>query len=131
MHKLMPKTIPPLSTRQRQILTTIQAFRDQHGYPPTVREIAQHVGLRSSSTVQTHLRTLQRIGMLTDGKKLGRAIERVKTSWQPDTNAVNYVPIQRPFGMVHRGGHFERGCCFEVTNLETGLRFVEVVDTNG
>jgi repressor LexA len=54
------KTTP----RQQAILDTISDYRREHGYPPSVREIGERVGLSSSSTVQSHLRTLQRKGLI-------------------------------------------------------------------
>lgn len=123
----MTEPIPHLSPRHHQILDTSQNFRDQHGYPPTLREIAGLVGLRSFSTVQVHLKTLERLGMLSGPRMRARAIEQPCASWRPDTGNANQVALQRPEGTTPRGGHYERGCCFEVTHLETGLRFVEIV----
>lgn len=54
------KTTP----RQQAILDVIKEFHREHGYPPSVREIGERVGLSSSSTVQSHLRTLQRKGLI-------------------------------------------------------------------
>ena len=54
------KTTP----RQQAILDVIKQFQREHGYPPSVREIGERVGLSSSSTVQSHLRTLQRKGLI-------------------------------------------------------------------
>ena len=54
------KTTP----RQQAILDVIKEFNREHGYPPSVREIGERVGLSSSSTVQSHLRTLQRKGLI-------------------------------------------------------------------
>jgi repressor LexA len=54
------KTTP----RQQAILDCIKEFQREHGYPPSVREIGERVGLSSSSTVQSHLRTLQRKGLI-------------------------------------------------------------------
>jgi repressor LexA len=52
------------TARQQSILDVIKDFQRQHGYPPSVREIGERVGLSSSSTVQSHLRTLQRKGLI-------------------------------------------------------------------
>jgi repressor LexA len=46
---------PTLTYRQKQILDYIKEKISQSGYPPSVREIGQAVGLRSSSTVYNHL----------------------------------------------------------------------------
>ena len=49
-----------LTDRQREILDFIVAQQRLRGYPPSVREIGEAVGLTSPSTVHTHLATLQR-----------------------------------------------------------------------
>ena len=50
--------------RQQRILDVIQEFTEKCGYPPSVREIGERVGLSSSSTVQSHLRTLEQRGLI-------------------------------------------------------------------
>ncbi len=64
-----------LSKRQREIYDFVSGYVDQHGYPPTVREIGEAVGLASSSTVHAHLATLQRQGFLRRDPTKPRAIE--------------------------------------------------------
>lgn len=50
--------------RQARILEIIRDFTQEHGYPPSVREIGERVGLSSSSTVQSHLRSLEKRGLI-------------------------------------------------------------------
>jgi repressor LexA len=50
--------------RQTRILEVIRDFTAEHGYPPSVREIGERVGLSSSSTVQSHLKTLEKRGLI-------------------------------------------------------------------
>ena len=59
-----------LSARQRQILAFIRDFSRDTGYPPSFREIGAHVGLKSPSTVDHHLKKLRDLGVLhyEDGK---------------------------------------------------------------
>ena len=67
-------TEAPLSGKRRQILEFIaQQVRDR-GFPPSVREIGEAVGLTSSSTVHTHLQVLQRQGYLRRDPTKPRAI---------------------------------------------------------
>jgi repressor LexA len=66
---------PMVSDRQRAILEFLQEYVDQHGYPPTVREIGEAVGLRSPSTVHAHLAHLERAGLLRRDPTKPRAIE--------------------------------------------------------
>ena len=64
-----------LTGKRREILDFIAAHLQQTGYPPTVREIGDAVGLTSSSTVHTHLNVLQRQGYLRRDPTKPRAIE--------------------------------------------------------
>ena len=64
-----------LTARQRQILDCIDATMRERGYPPSVREIGESVGLGSPSTVHSHLSTLQRLGYLRRDPSKPRAIE--------------------------------------------------------
>ncbi|HYI63210.1 MAG TPA: transcriptional repressor LexA [Acidimicrobiales bacterium] len=66
---------PQLTTRQRQILDCIEASMRERGYPPSVREIGETVGLTSPSTVHNHLATLQKRGYLKRDPSKPRAIE--------------------------------------------------------
>ena len=65
----------PLTARQREILDFIEQQNNERGYPPSVREIGEAVGLTSPSTVHTHLLTLQRLGYLRRDPTKPRAIE--------------------------------------------------------
>ncbi len=61
--------------KRREILDFISAQVRERGYPPSVREIGEAVGLASSSTVHTHLQTLHRQGFLRRDPTKPRAIE--------------------------------------------------------
>jgi len=64
-----------LTDRQRGILNFIESETRDRGYPPSVREIGEAVGLTSTSTVHAHLATLQRLGYLRRDPTKPRAIE--------------------------------------------------------
>jgi repressor LexA len=64
-----------LTTRQKEILDVIARHLRERGYPPSVREIGDAVGLTSPSTVHTHLNTLERMGYLRRDPTKPRAIE--------------------------------------------------------
>jgi repressor LexA len=64
-----------LTERQRGILNFIENETTQRGYPPSVREIGEAVGLTSTSTVHAHLASLQRMGYLRRDPTKPRAIE--------------------------------------------------------
>jgi repressor LexA len=65
---------PVLSKRQRQILDFIRAYAERHGVPPSYREIADAVGLKSSSTVKYHVEQLRTMGYLTRRDGMPRTI---------------------------------------------------------
>jgi repressor LexA len=60
--------------KQQKILDVIREFTSEMGYPPSVREIGERVGLSSSSTVQSHLKTLERRGLLRRDPTKPRAL---------------------------------------------------------
>jgi repressor LexA len=64
-----------LTDRQRQIWEFLGSYVDEHGYPPTVREIGEAVGLASPSTVHAHLANLERAGLLKRDPTKPRALE--------------------------------------------------------
>jgi len=68
-----------LTPRQQQIWEFLQEYVDRHGYPPTVREIGEAVGLASPSTVHAHLANLERAGLLKRDPTKPRALELART----------------------------------------------------
>ncbi len=64
----------PLTAKQQQIFDYIVSFTEEHGYPPSVREIGSHVGLRSPSTVHFHLKGLREAGYITQAEGKTRTI---------------------------------------------------------
>jgi repressor LexA len=91
-----PMASPKISARQREILTFIESQMRDRGYPPSVREIGEAVGLNSPSTVHTHLNTLTRLGYLRRDPTKPRAIE---VTWDPNSGVamerrpVRHVPL--------------------------------------
>ena len=63
-----------LSQKQQEIYDYILSFAQENGYPPSVREIAQHVGLKSPSTVHFHLKGLREAGLISQAEGKTRAI---------------------------------------------------------
>jgi repressor LexA len=66
-----------LTARQQEIWNFLVEYVDRHGYPPTVREIGEHVGLASPSTVHAHLANLERAGLLKRDPTKPRALELI------------------------------------------------------
>ena len=66
-----------LTARQQEIWNFLVEYVDRHGYPPTVREIGDQVGLASPSTVHAHLANLERAGLLRRDPTKPRALELI------------------------------------------------------
>ncbi len=66
-----------LTARQQEIWQFLVEYTDGHGYPPTVREIGEAVGLASPSTVHAHLANLERAGMLKRDPSKPRALDLI------------------------------------------------------
>ncbi|HZM56186.1 MAG TPA: transcriptional repressor LexA [Acidimicrobiales bacterium] len=85
-----------LSIKRKQILDCISESVRDRGYPPSVREIGESVGLTSSSTVHAHLAVLQREGYLRRDPTKPRAIE---VCYDPsskvimDARPIRHVPL--------------------------------------
>jgi repressor LexA len=92
-----------VTERQRAILEYLHEYVDEHGYPPTVREIGEAVGLRSPSTVHAHLAQLERAGVLKRDPTKPRAIELAdrRRAGQPAEAEVRRLPL---VGQIAAGG---------------------------
>ena len=84
---------PDLTQRQVAILDFIKKEIRQKGYPPSVREIGDAVGLMSSSTVHGHLQTLEDKGYIRRDPTKPRAIEILDGSQDDNRKRVVHVPI--------------------------------------
>ena len=104
-----------LTPKQQQIYDYILAFSDEHGYPPSVREIAEAVQLKSPATVHVHLKGLREAGYITQAEGKTRAITVVGG----DAGRKNQVPL---VGYVAAGSPI-----LAQENIEEYLTF----DTNG
>jgi repressor LexA len=74
-----------LTDRQQQIWNYLVEYVDRHGYPPTVREIGEEVGLASPSTVHAHLANLERAGLLRRDPTKPRALELIGRGQEGET----------------------------------------------
>ena len=66
-----------LSERQRNILKYIQEHVEERGYPPSIREIGDRVGISSTSVVDYNLRALERDGLIRRDREVSRGLELV------------------------------------------------------
>jgi repressor LexA len=89
-----------LTARQQEIWEFLVGYVESHGYPPTVREIGEAVGLASPSTVHAHLANLERAGLLRRDPTKPRALELSGRSRRPEPE-VHTLPL---IGQVAAGG---------------------------
>ena len=92
-----------LTGRQQEIWGFLVDYVDRHGYPPTVREIGEAVGLASPSTVHAHLANLERAGLLKRDPTKPRALELTGRE-KPAEAAVARLPKLPLLGQIAAGG---------------------------
>jgi len=78
----------PATERQQLILQVIRAFTAEHGYPPSVREIGERVGLSSSSTIHAHLKALEKRGLIERDATKPRAMRSGPPPFSPEAMVV-------------------------------------------
>jgi repressor LexA len=101
------QTTAELTGRQREIWSFLVEYVDRHGYPPTVREIGEAVGLASPSTVHAHLANLERAGLLRRDPTKPRALElvgRAKDAAKSAESVVAELPKLPLLGQIAAGG---------------------------
>ena len=82
-----------ISDKQREILEYMKEQILQKGYPPAVREICQAVNLKSTSSVHSHLETLEKNGYIRRDPTKPRAIEILDDDFNLTRREVVNVPI--------------------------------------
>ncbi|MCI8398050.1 MAG: transcriptional repressor LexA [Oscillibacter sp.] len=85
-----------LTNMQQKIYDHIVACIEKQGYPPSVREIGQAVGLRSPSTVHFHLKHLEEAGVISKGAGKGRAITLIHPPLKDQIPIVGSVAAGTP-----------------------------------
>jgi repressor LexA len=91
-----------LTGRQQEIWDFLVDYVDAHGYPPTVREIGEAVGLASPSTVHAHLANLERAGLLKRDPTKPRAVELVgREPRESQAATMDKLPL---LGQIAAGG---------------------------
>jgi repressor LexA len=93
-----------LTSRQQEIWQFLAEYVDAHGYPPTVREIGDAVGLASPSTVHAHLANLERSGLLRRDPTKPRAIELVGRRREESPARTVSTPTLPLVGRIAAGG---------------------------
>ena len=85
-----------LTNKQTMILEYIKEQQSEKGYPPSVREICNHVGLKSTSTVHSHLNKLEKLGYIRRDPTKPRAIEILNSNNLYDVAGMNQEIIHIP-----------------------------------
>lgn len=86
-----------LTERQQQVLHYIRQSISDRGYPPTLREIGAHMGIRSTNGVNDHLRALERKGYLTGEDMKSRALRpKDMAEGMPEDATVVQLPAPPP-----------------------------------
>ena len=80
----------PLTERQSQVLQVIRKSIEELGYPPTIREIGESLGIRSTNGVGQHLKALKRKGYLSQAHQKSRAL---KLTEDPDDSSLLSAPF--------------------------------------
>ena len=87
-----------LTPRQERVLNYLRDFIDEHGYPPSYRQIAQACQISSTSVVDYNLEVLEREGYLRRDRDISRGIELTGPAGRP---RVVKVPILGQIGAGH------------------------------
>jgi repressor LexA len=90
-----------LTKRQQEIWEFLAEYVDAHGYPPTVREIGEKVGLASPSTVHAHLANLERAGLIKRDPTKPRALELIGRVAREPGGETHALPL---LGQIAAGG---------------------------
>ena len=87
-----------LTLRQREILEFITSFIQERGYPPTLREIGEHFGIRSTNGVNDHLKALEKKGFLAREDLKSRAMWPVNGSGRGEQGEARgqVIPLRKP-----------------------------------
>ena len=113
-----------LTKRQQEIWEFLVRYVDAHGYPPTVREIGEEVGLASPSTVHAHLANLERAGLIKRDPTKPRALELSgRAARESEAGEVHTLPL---LGQIAAGGPL-----LAEQNVEAYLSVPEPLSTGG
>jgi repressor LexA len=88
-------SLPELTARQRQVFEFIENKIQEWGYPPTIREIGEHLGIKSTNGVADHLKALKRKGYLRQRGHKSRTLSPTEPAMS-QSQANNVVPMIPP-----------------------------------
>ncbi len=81
-----------LSERQKRILAFLRSFIQEHNFPPTIRQIGEHVGISSTSVVKYNLDVLERRGFIERNRAISRGIRLIEEGSERPTEVIR-VPL--------------------------------------
>lgn len=113
-----------LNDRAREILLFIQRFKNDRGYPPTIREIGKAYGIASTNGVRYYLNLLEKAGHLKRSGKISRGIEGIaRTAHGSGIPILGRVAAGQPvLAEESLEGHLDPGDVFGDTNGMFALR---------
>ncbi len=111
-----------LTDRQKEVLDFIQESIAGRGYPPTLREIGERMGIRSTNGVNDHLKALEKKGYLAREDLKSRALRPLKMPM----SSVSSRPAASSGSGVHIGGHAMSSGSSSLTAVPFGDDIVEV-----
>ncbi len=85
-----------LTERQKKVLTFMKGHFDKHGYPPTIREIGNHLGTKWSHGIERHIDALERKGYLMKTKEKSRGIKLAHSKGGTDVPIVGRITAGKP-----------------------------------
>ncbi len=103
-YPMSPKTAKPpvnLSVRQQEIYDFIQSSLKANGYAPSIREIGDSVGLKSTASVQYQLEQLVEKGLIRRGEAKGRAMQNAPQDEPTNLDRTTQIPL---VGRIAAGG---------------------------
>jgi len=90
--------VQELTFRQQEVLDFVCRFRDEHGCPPSLREISEQIGTKGTATAKLHLEALERKGYITRRREGSRGIA---------LKHAGGTPVSIPLVGAVRAGHPE------------------------
>src|ERR1700750_1473225 len=102
--------VQKLTQRQEMVLQYIQSSITERGYPPTLREIGNFMGIRSTNGVNDHLRALERKGYLTREDMKSRALRPTALNGNGHSNGNGHNGMDTVGGNGHAtngNGHYD------------------------
>lgn len=92
-----------LSDKAREVYQFLLRYAEEHGYPPTIREIGEQFGIQSTNGVRHHLSVLERAGYIRRNSKISRGLELVEgrrpSSLRPGAEPPMSPSLERPIGI--------------------------------